>query len=75
MILNGQKDDKTPLTGVKLAVEEARATYQKALSAAGIDEKEHEKRLRLFIQSGVGHEFTPRMHREVDLFMDKWLLS
>jgi dienelactone hydrolase len=74
LILNGQKDDKTPLTGVKLAVEEARATYKKALSAAGIDEKEHEERLRLFIQSGVGHEFTPRMHREVDLFMDKWLL-
>lgn len=65
LVLNGAIDGKTPLKGVQQAMSVARKAYE----AAGVGEE----RLRLFAEPGVGHEFTPNMWRETDLWMDKWL--
>jgi dienelactone hydrolase len=81
LILTGEIDDKTPLKGVEIAVEHARKAYKQALAAVATAEKNKEEeesdeeRLQLFVEKGVGHEFTPAMHREAAKFMDKWLLN
>ncbi|KAL4519097.1 hypothetical protein Ndes2526A_g00202 [Nannochloris sp. 'desiccata'] len=76
LVLTGEIDEKAPLKGVEIVMENARKAYKKALmESAGVgSEEETEARLRLFVEAGVGHEFTPTMHREVEEFMDKWLL-
>ena len=78
LIVNGEIDDKTPLKGVEMAMVNARKAYKDALEVSrgsGADEVEVDERLRLFLEPNVGHEFTSIMHREVDMFMDKWLLD
>ena len=65
LVLTGEIDGKTPLEGVQHAMEEARKAYV----AAGVGEE----RIRLFVDKGAGHEFTPNMWREVDSWMDTWL--
>jgi len=81
LILTGELDGRTPLKGVKRAVEHARKAYKEVLAVStaakggGGFEEESEERLKLFVEAGAGHGTTPTMYREIDLFMDKWLLS
>jgi dienelactone hydrolase len=80
LILTGELDQRTPLNGVKRAVEHARKIYKKVLEVSAAAEggsgsvEESEERLKLFVEAGIGHEYTPTMHREIEIFMDKWLL-
>jgi dienelactone hydrolase len=64
LVINGDSDDKTPLPGVKLAAEAARAAYEKA----GVPE-----RFVLKIQEKTGHQVTPESTKEAVAWFERWL--
>jgi dienelactone hydrolase len=64
LVINGDSDDKTPLPGVKLAAEAARAAYEKAGSG---------ERFVLKIQERTGHSVTPESTKEAAGWLEKWL--
>jgi dienelactone hydrolase len=55
LVINGDGDDKTPLPGVKLAADAARAAYAKAGAA---------DKFKLKIQERTGHAVTPESTKE-----------
>jgi dienelactone hydrolase len=64
MVINGDSDDKTPLPGIKLAAEAAKAAYEKAGAA------DH---FVLIVEEKTGHQVKPEpMKRAVEWF-EKWL--
>jgi dienelactone hydrolase len=55
LVINGDRDDKTPLPGVKLAADAARAAYEKAGAA---------DKFKLIIQEKTGHAVTAQSTKE-----------
>lgn len=66
LVLCGEKDPRCPLEGVHLAMARARKAYS---------ENKRPGALSLFVDKGVEHEMTPRMWKEIDLFLSAWLLE
>jgi dienelactone hydrolase len=64
LVINGDSDDKTPLPGVKLAAEAARAAYQKA----GVPDH-----FVLNIQENTGHRVNPESTKQAVEWVEKWL--
>ncbi len=64
MVINGDIDDKTPVTGVKLAAESARKAYE----AANVGD-----RFILTIQENTAHQVRPERLTEAVEFFVKWL--
>jgi hypothetical protein len=64
LALNGELDPLTPLMGIRMAEHLARPAW----SADGVDD-----RLRVDIETGVGHAWTPAMWRESMAFLDQHL--
>jgi predicted esterase len=64
LVINGDSDDKTPLAGVKLAADAARAAYEQA----GVPE-----RFVLKIEEKTGHQVTPESTKEAVAWFERWL--
>jgi len=64
LVINGDSDDKTPLPGVKLAADAARAAYEKA--GAG-------ERFVLKIEDRTGHSVTSESTKEAVGWLERWL--
>jgi predicted esterase len=64
LVINGDSDDKTPLPGVKLAADAARATYEKA----GVAD-----RFVLKVQEKTGHKVNDDSLAEAVAWFEKWL--
>ena len=64
LVINGDSDDKTPLPGVKLAADAARAAYEKAGAA---------DRFVLIVQDKTGHQVKPESTEEAVAWLEKWL--
>jgi dienelactone hydrolase len=64
LVINGDSDDKTPLPGVKLAADAARAAYEKA----GVPE-----RFVLKVEEKTGHQVTPESTKEAVAWFERWL--
>ena len=64
LIINGDKDDKTPLEGVKLAADAARAAY----GAAGAED-----RFKQIVEPNTGHAVTKEAREEAVGWFVNWL--
>jgi dienelactone hydrolase len=64
LVINGDSDDKTPLPGVNLAADAARAAYEKGGSA---------DRFKLIVQEKTGHQVKPESMKEAVEWFEKWL--
>jgi dipeptidyl aminopeptidase/acylaminoacyl peptidase len=64
LVINGDKDDKTPLPGVRLAADSGAAAY----AAAGVPD-----RFRLIVQPNAGHTVTEPAMAEVVKWFERWL--
>jgi dienelactone hydrolase len=64
LVINGDSDDKTPLPGVKLAADAAKAAYEKA----GVSD-----RFVLIIEEKTGHQVKAEPMKEAVAWFEKWL--
>jgi dipeptidyl aminopeptidase/acylaminoacyl peptidase len=64
LIINGDKDDKTPLEGVNLAADAARSAYR----AAGAED-----RFKQIIEKDTGHSVTKEAREEAVGWFARWL--
>lgn len=64
MVINGDSDDKTPLPGVKLAANAAKAAYEKAGAA------DH---FILIVEEKTGHQVKPEPLKQAVEWFEKWL--
>jgi dienelactone hydrolase len=64
LIINGDKDDKTPLDGVKLAADAARAAY----AAAGAEDH-----FQQIVEPGTAHAVTKEAREDAVGWLEKWL--
>jgi dienelactone hydrolase len=64
LIINGDRDDKTPLDGVALAAGAARSAYL----AAGAED-----RFKRIVESNTGHAVTKEAREEAVAWLAKWL--
>lgn len=65
LVVNGELDPRCPIEGVRSSVRSASEEYK-------LQNASHA--LRLFIELGVGHEMTPKMWRETDVFLEAALM-
>lgn len=66
LAVNGELDPRCPLAGVRAAMAAAAEAY----AAAGRPDA-----VKLYVAEGVDHTTTPDMWREVDAWLDRWLLG
>jgi dienelactone hydrolase len=64
LIINGDKDDKTPLEGVTLAADAARAAYR----TAGVEDH-----FRQIVEKDTGHSVTKESREEAVGWFGRWL--
>jgi predicted esterase len=64
MVINGDSDDKTPLPGVHLAADAARAAYERARAS---------DKFVLKVQEKTGHAVTPESTKEAVAWFERWL--
>ena len=64
MVINGDLDDRTPLAGLKLCTDAARAAYHDA----GVDD-----RFVVRIQEHTGHRVNPDSQAAASAWLEKWL--
>jgi fermentation-respiration switch protein FrsA (DUF1100 family) len=63
-VINGETDDKTPLPGLTLAVDAARAAYVRAGAA---------DRFAFLLQPRTGHQVTAEARRQAVEWFVRWL--
>ena len=66
LAVDGELDPRCPLAGVRGAMDAAATAYK----TAG-----HPDAVKLYVAPGVEHDVTPDMWREVDGWLDRWLMG